>query len=91
MVWFFTGCTTIRYTDPATGDPIFVYQSTKDIATSGLLVEVQYWENGTVKEIHVEIGSATGNASAVVEQYSKIAEAVAKGVVEGMKVGAGIP
>jgi hypothetical protein len=79
-----TGCTTIRYTDPTTGSPIFVYQSTKDIAAEGLLVEVEYYEGGSVKLIHVELGTATGNASKVVEQYAKIAESVAEGVVKGI-------
>ncbi len=43
------GCTTLR-----SGE--FSYSSTKDVEASGLLVIVEYYENGSKKSVHVEIG-----------------------------------
>ena len=87
------GCTTIEWQDPSNpgGPPIFRYSSSKDMAAEGLVGTVEYHENGTLKSVHVELGSATGNASDVVAEYAKISEAIAEGIVKGMKVAGGIP
>jgi hypothetical protein len=92
VVPLLAGCTTIRWNDPQNPDqPIFEYSSGKDIAATGILVEVDYYEDGSVKNIHVELGDATGNASKVVEQYNGIVEAAVKGAIEGLKIGHGVP
>lgn len=79
------GCTTIRWHDPKHPDkPVFSYTSGRDIEASGLLVIVEYHENGSLKLIHVEIGNVAGKSSEIVES-------ITTGVIDGLKIGAGVP
>ncbi len=81
VVSFLTGCTTIRY-DPETGG--FVYTSGRDIEASGLLIIVEYYPDGTKKLIHIEAGNVSGKSSEIVKS-------VTEGVIDGLKIGVGIP
>ena len=81
------GCTTFTWTDPVNGD-VVKWSSGKDIEASGLLVEVEYYPDGTRKMIHVEVGNVSGTASEIVES---ITDGVTTGVIKGLKIGAGIP
>jgi len=93
VVLLFTGCTTIRWHDPANpdGPPVFEYKSGKDVSAEGLLVEVTYHDNGTLASVHVEFGHVSGTASDVIAEYNSIVEAATRGAVAGLKIGAGIP
>jgi len=82
-----TGCTTFTWTDPESGS-VVSWSSSKDINASGLLVEIEYYPDGSRKLIHVEIGNVSGTASEIV---NSITEGVTTGVIEGLKIGAGIP
>lgn len=98
MSWLLlAGCTTIRWHDPRNpdGPPIFEYRSGKDIAADGFLVEISYYEDGSVQMIHVEIGHASGAASPVWDSAGdfteKLTTGIAQGVVEGLKASGGVP
>ena len=85
VVLFLTGCTTILY-DPETGG--FRYESGRDIEASGLLIIVEYYPDGTKKLIHIEAGNVSGKSSEIV---ASVSEGVTAGVIEGLRIGAGIP
>lgn len=67
---------------------MFSYTSGRDIEAAGLLVIVEYHEGGSLKLIHVEIGTVSGTSSEIV---GSITEGVTTGVIEGLKIGSGIP
>lgn len=82
-----SGCsTTIKWHDPKNPQvPVFSYTSDKDIVAEGFLVIITYHEDGTPAEIHVEIGSASGRSSPVVDAYGAIIEAAVSAAVEAAK------
>ena len=92
-----SGCTRVVWSDPARpdGPPIFSYYSGRDTSVQGLSVKVEYFESGAVRSIDVQLGGASGIASAVVDSYGEAIsaqiEAIVKGAVEAMKVSQGIP
>ncbi len=69
---------TITWYDPAHPDvPVFRYSSSKDLQSAGLLVEIEYHPDGTLRLVHVEIGNVNARAS-------DVAEAITAGVVSGV-------